>query len=98
MSHCSIAYEVEEYQGVSKCPVCGKYMKWHGWDKGYSCKCNGIINIRGSGDEEIDEEPCDYALRICKKPEGWNRGIFFEDTDPVYWSSINNGEVRSEKQ
>ena len=19
------------------------------------------------------------------KPEGWNHGIFFEDTDPIYW-------------
>ena len=84
MSKCVTAYEADEYQGVGKCPVCGKYMKWHGWGKGYSCKCNEIINLRGHGDEEEDEKRATYAIRICKKPEGWTGGIFFDDTKELW--------------
>ena len=98
MSSCTIAYETDEYKGVSKCPVCAKFMKWHGWEKGYSCKCNQIINIRGSGDEDVDEEPVEWAIRICRKPEGWNHGIFFEDTDPIYWPIQKLGTSKEETQ
>ena len=64
---CIICYEgdYEDHPGhPPNCPNCGRFLKWNGWDEGYSCKCGGVITIFGSGDPEIDD--ADSALRVCK--------------------------------
>ena len=64
---CVICYESEdgEKHPNPNCPNCGRFLKWNGWDEGYSCKCGGMITIFGSGeDDEYDDS--DSALRICK--------------------------------
>lgn len=62
---CIICYEDDDYHGSTpNCPNCGRFLKWNGWEKGYSCLCGGIISIPGSGDPEINDSDC--ALRVCK--------------------------------
>ena len=65
MSECMVCWENDDYQGPPpNCPNCGRFLKWNGWEEGYSCVCNGIITIPGSGDPEYDDS--DVALRVCK--------------------------------
>jgi len=72
MSSCIILYEQEDIPNhPPNCPSCGRWLKWEGWEKGYSCKCDGVINIRGSGETEGEYDDDEYAMRVCKKPEGW---------------------------
>ncbi len=62
---CILCFETGEERGYNpNCPNCGRWLKWEGWEIGYTCKCGGMITLLGSGDPDIDDS--DYALRICK--------------------------------
>lgn len=92
MSNCILLWEQEdEPNNPPNCPNCGRWLKWEGWETGYSCKCNGIINIRGSGDEDEDDEYDEGAMRVCKKPEGWKDewGTWLSDRVDIPRGKVN---------
>jgi len=55
------------------CPNCGRFMKWNEETNEYTCVCNEIITLQGSGDKEIDKYQLDeygkLPIRVCKKPQ-----------------------------
>ncbi len=69
MTDCVVMYD-EDNGGHNPgypphCPACGRCLKWEG--KEYSCKCNRIMTIPGSG--ELDWDDSDYAVRVCIIPQ-----------------------------
>ncbi len=64
---CVVMYQEDEYRGQPNCPNCGRFLKWNGWELGFSCKCEGIFCIFGSGDPDVDD--VEYAIRVCKIPD-----------------------------